>query len=73
MKAACKKKNSDNLNNKKRRNKTEHTGVIEHTNGRYIAQCTARRKYGLSGHLGIFDTAQEAHNAYLEARAKLPR
>lgn len=52
-----------------RANKTGHRGVFFHNpTGRYVAQC---RVLKVRHHIGSFDTAAEAHAAYLEARARL--
>lgn len=61
---------SDNQHNAGVRtdNKSGITGVYERRNGKWGAQIMVHTK---NRHLGIFDTAEEAHAAYLAAKREL--
>lgn len=59
--------NMQNLRRRHKDNKSGFQGVIR-KRGRYRA---AIGTYGKTKHIGTFDTAQEAHDAYLEAKARL--
>lgn len=64
LRVACKRVNA--LNTVKiRNNKTGLTGVVALPSGRFMAQ---RNDMGKKRYLGSFDTAEEAHQAYLKSR-----
>ena len=58
----------NSLNIEKPHNPTGLTGVTPHR-GRWKAQC---RHKGKRFHLGMFDTPEEAHQAYLQKQRELP-
>lgn len=53
---------------KQSNNKSGLRGVLQTTWGKYLAQIYANRKHI---HLGVFETAEEAHEAYCEAAKEL--
>lgn len=59
--------NMQNMRKRHKDNKSGFQGVIR-KNGRYRA---AIGTFGKTKQIGMFDTAQEAHAAYLEAKARL--
>lgn len=59
-----KQQNAINLR-KPRENKTGYTGVVRLPSGRFMAQ--KKRAGGRGNYLGSFDTAEDAHAAYLNA------
>ena len=61
--------NTENIQRAKKSNKsTRLLGAYPHASGRFTAKIMVNRK-GI--HLGQFDTAQEAHQAYLNAKREL--
>lgn len=64
---------NDALNQQNRRTKASHNsvgalGVHRHFDGRYRAKITVNKK---QIHLGVFDTAELAHDAYIKAKHEL--
>lgn len=60
--------NQENLRIAKRNSSTRLLGVSPARGGKFRAAIRAK---GVFHHLGHFDTAEEAHNAYLEAKRRL--
>lgn len=60
--------NSQNRRRAARHNKTGFLGVCKHKDGRFQAGIEVN---GQSKHLGLFDTAEEAHTAYVAAKRQL--
>lgn len=71
LRDSTKKANSENSNNRARKNKTGFTGVVKLGEGRFMAQCGALRRLKGSSYLGVFKSAEEAHQEYLKAKALL--
>jgi hypothetical protein len=59
------KMNGHNTNVPRRGNKTGLLGVLPYKNGKFTAQIGVN---GKSNHLGVFDTAEEAHATYMAAK-----
>lgn len=60
--------NTQNLKKANRDSRSGYLGVKQTRSGRYAARLTAYRKVY---HLGVFDTAEEAYAAYMEAKQVL--
>lgn len=62
--------NTDNGFNRGRQsnNKSGFKGVSLHVQGRWVARIRSR---GVDKHIGLFDTPEEAHAAYVEAAERL--
>lgn len=70
LRPATKSENQQNLEGAKRNNKSGFLGVNRHLGGRWLAQITVDKK---KHYLGLYPSPEEAHAAYLKAKAEMHR
>ena len=68
LRPASRAENAENMRGAMKDSKTKLLGASPHPDGRYQAKICVRNK---QHHLGLFDTPEEAHAAYLNAKREI--